>query len=84
MIYGDMARFILRYKGTGSKPESDLKRIRKASNLAIVDESPRMLLVDGDTETIGHLRDQLADWLVTPEAQISVPDPRQRIKRPID
>jgi hypothetical protein len=79
-----MPRYILRYKGTGTKPESDLQRIRNASTLAVIDESPRMLLVDSDAETIGHLRDHLGDWLVTPEAQISVPDPRHRIKRPID
>ena len=79
-----MARYILRYKGTGNKPEGDLDRIRKSSALAVVDESPRMLLVEGDDETIGHLSKELADWLVTPQKPISVPDPRQRIRRPIE
>jgi hypothetical protein len=79
-----MPRYILRYKGTGAKPESDLAHIRNQSTLAVVDESPRMLLVESDPKTIGRLRDNLSDWLVTPETQIAVPDPRQGIKRPID
>ena len=79
-----MARYILRYKGTGTKPESDLQRIRKASTVSVVDETPRMVLVDGDADTIGHLRDHLSNWLVTPETGIQIPDPRKSIKRPID
>jgi hypothetical protein len=79
-----MTCYILRYKAAGAKPESDLSRIREAAGIKIVDESPRMLLVEGDDENIKHLSGDLGNWLVTPETQISVPDTRQRIKRPIE
>lgn len=79
-----MQRYILRYKSAGPKPEGDLLRIRNTPGVTVVDESPRMLLVEGDNKPIEHLRDDLADWLVTPETQISVPDTRQRIKRSIE
>lgn len=79
-----MHRHVLRYKGTGAIPNSDLQLIRNTSGVTVVDESPRMLLVEGDDERIAHLRDNLADWLVTPQGQIPLPDTRQRIKRSID
>jgi hypothetical protein len=43
-----------------------------------------MLLVECDNEHIEQLRGDLANWLVTPGVQISVPDTRQRIKRSIE
>ena len=79
-----MSRYILRYKAPGTKPQQDLTRIRETDGVNILDESPRMLLVEGDDEKIKSLRNQLSDWLVTPEVQISVPDTRYRIKRPIE
>jgi hypothetical protein len=79
-----MSRYILRYKAPGTKPQQDLMRIRETAGVNILDESPRMLLVEGDEEKIKSLRNQLSDWLVTPEVQISVPDTRYRIKRPIE
>jgi len=79
-----MSRYILRYKAPGTKPQQDLLRIREAAGVKILDESPRMLLVEGDDEKIKGLRNDLSDWLVTPEVQISVPDTRYRIKRPIE
>jgi len=79
-----MQRYILRYKAAGPKPESDLMRIRNTPGLTVVDESPRMLLVEGDDKRIEGLRGDLADWLVTPEVQISVPDKPHRIKRSIE
>jgi hypothetical protein len=79
-----MQRYILRYKASGPKPEGDLLRIRNTPGLTVVDESPRMLLVEGDDKPIEDLRGDLANWLVTPEVQISLPDKRQRIKRSIE
>ena len=54
-------RYILRHISSGPKPESDLLRIRNTPGVKIIDESPRMLLVEGYHERIEHLRSGLAD-----------------------
>jgi hypothetical protein len=79
-----MSRYILRYKAPGTKPRSDLRRIRSAAGVKIVDESPQMVLVEGDEDRIKHLGNDLSNWLVTPETQIPIPDTRFKIKRSID
>jgi hypothetical protein len=79
-----MDRYILRYRGAGPKPEKDLLRVRDTVGITVLDETARMLLVEGDQESVAQLRDGLSDWLVTPQTTISVPDTRHRIKRSID
>ena len=79
-----MGQYILRYKPAGAKPERDLQHIRETSGVDILEESPRMLVVESNEEKIQHLSEKLSDWLVTPKVEISVPDTRYRIKRPIE
>jgi hypothetical protein len=79
-----MGQYILRYKPAGAKPERDLQRIRETSGVNVLDESPRMLVVESDEEKIRGLSEKLSDWLVTPKVEISVPDTRFRIKRSIE
>jgi hypothetical protein len=78
-----MARFILRYRGSGSGQTEDVGKIRSLPNTAILDSSSDcMMLVDGPEE---HLRAALKDmpgWVMTPEQTIPVPDTREKILRP--
>jgi hypothetical protein len=74
-----MSRYILRYSGPVA-PAEQVRRIRSASKLRVIDESPKMLLVEGDDQDI---RNSIADesgWQVVPERTVRVPGPRPKIK----
>lgn len=68
-------RFILRYRGSGSIPAKDLKRIEDSKEVHIVDATSRMLLVEGEsTDEVARLIDPTSQWIVVPEKSIPLPD----------
>jgi hypothetical protein len=74
-----MNRFILRYRGGGSKPAEDVERIRSLQQVRVLDESsPRMLLVEGPETRLKALVGSMPQWVLTPERMIPLPDPRPR------
>jgi len=81
---GMPARFVLRYRGDGAKPEADVERVRAVAGAVVVDSSPRMLLVESDAEPLQSLVEALPDWVMSPEQTFAVPDTRKRVERPPD
>lgn len=78
-----MPRFILRFTGTGAVPADDVERWRSLPNCQIVDETPRMLLVEADEQPLRELIKSGQDWRLTPETTaIRVPDPRPKVNKP--
>jgi hypothetical protein len=76
-----MGRFILRFTGRGSPPDSDLAQIRSAPGVSIVDSaSPRMFLVQASPDTVRKLAAGLSGWTYNPERTIPLPDPRPKIR----
>ena len=75
-----MARYILRYQDAPQAPASDLDKIRQHPNLKVVDQSPRMALVEGDEQDAHALAGALHGWTVSSETMTPQPDARQRIK----
>ena len=75
-----MARFILRFTGSAGKPAEVADEIRRRSDLTILDETARMLLVDGPESTVREILAPHADWLMAAEKQVPMPDPRVRVK----
>jgi hypothetical protein len=74
-----MTHFILRYRGTGAKPEKDVRRIECLPHLRILDDSsPRMLLVEAPADEMQALADSLTDWVISAERNYKLPDPRPR------
>jgi hypothetical protein len=74
-----MSQFILRYGGSSSIPEDHLESIRTVPGLKVLDQSPKMLLVDGDEST---LREKLRDkpgWSIHTQSAYPLPDTRQKI-----
>jgi hypothetical protein len=74
-----MSRYILRYSGPAD-PVEQLRRIRSSSKLRVIDESPKMLLVEGDDQDI---HDSIADesgWQAVPERTVPLAEPRPKIK----
>ena len=76
-----MARFILRYKGSGSKPQEDVARIRALAQTTVLNESDRMLLVAAPEAELRALMGSLPDWVMSAEKTLTLPDPRPRILR---
>ena len=77
-----MSRFILRYRGEGSKPAEDVNRIRSLHRIKVLDESsPRMLLVEGVGARLKALVESMPEWVLTPERMIPVPDPRPKPRK---
>ena len=77
-----MGRFILRYQGAGAKPQSDVKKFSSLSNVKLVDESAKMLLVEAPTEK--SLADAVADvegWAICPECSIELPPPHPKLRK---
>jgi len=77
-----MGRFTLRYTGSGSAPTSFVEQVRGHEGVSILDESPRMLLVEGPEAELQRLLETASGWLLVPERSISLPDLRPRVKRP--
>jgi hypothetical protein len=75
-----MNRFILRFKGQGAMPASDLAQIDAVPDIIVVDRSARMLLVEAATQAVHRLAEALPHWTVTPERTIPLPDPRPKIR----
>jgi len=79
------ARFVLRYRGEGAKPEADVRRVRALADTVVVDDSsPRMLLVEAHDGPLRDLLGSLPDWLMAPEQTYAVPDTRKKVERTPD
>jgi len=77
-----MNRFVLRYRGQGSKPAEDVDRIRSLENIRVLDaSSPRMLLVEGPEAGLKALVESMSQWVLTPERMIPLPDPRPKPRK---
>jgi hypothetical protein len=76
-----MGRYILRFTGTGPKPAVDVKRIRSAPQMTVLDDSARMLLVEAAEEQIKEVVSSMPGWTWSPERTIRLPDSRPRPRR---
>jgi hypothetical protein len=75
-----MARYILRFTGRGASPDDARQRLSNWQDVKIVDESPRMLLVEASPEAINRLTEELPGWTSTLERTIPLPDPRPKLR----
>jgi hypothetical protein len=76
-----MARYIVRYVGEGLRPTADMRRIRSAPGLTVLDASSRMMLVETTAGSLKSLMSAMPGWTCTPERKIRLPDPRPRPRR---
>lgn len=78
------ARFVLRYRGEGAKPDADVAKVQEVADAVVVDSSSRMLVVEAEPEPLRHLVDALPDWVMGPDVRYEVPDTRKKVARPPD
>lgn len=76
-----MARFILRYRGPGAAPHDEVEWFRGQPGIAVVDDSPRMLLVDAAEPVLRGFLDQAPDWEMSPELSYALPEPQPSLGR---
>jgi hypothetical protein len=75
-----MNRYILRFRGEGIKPETDVEVIRSLPHTKVIDEdSPRMLLVEAPKEELETAIDTLKNWMMSEERSYSIPDTRPHV-----
>ena len=76
-----MGRYIVRYAGQGLRPSADVQRIRAVPGLTVLDESSRMMLVEGSEKRLKELMGSLPGWSWSPERTIRLPDHRPKPRR---
>jgi hypothetical protein len=47
--------------------------------VTVLDESPRMVLVEASRDTVKQLVDELAGWVFAEERTLPLPDPRPKV-----
>ena len=75
-----MAKYILRFTGSGAKPAADVARIRKYEGVTVLDEAPRMLLVQCAKPRAKQLVEGLDNWVMSEERAVELPDPRPKVR----
>jgi hypothetical protein len=73
-----VSRYVLRYRGSGPAPAAELDRVRSDPRLRIVDEAPRMFLVEATEADYESLRSELGGWLISEEQFYASADPRMK------
>ena len=77
-------RFVLRYRGEGSKPDADVAKLQELAGVVIVDSSARMLVVEAKAQPLRDVVDALPGWVMGPDVSYEVPDTRKKVLRPPD
>jgi hypothetical protein len=78
-----MNRYILRFRGQGSKPSADVELIRSLPHATVLDEdSARMLLVEAPVEELQTAMHSLPGWVMAEERIVHLPDSRPRVVHP--
>ena len=72
-------RYVVRFKGRGLKPLADVEQVRRLPGVTVIDESSRMLLIEGDDDAVTILAEALPGWVVAPEKTYPLPDTRKRL-----
>lgn len=74
-----MSRYILRYGGSQAIPTEHVDRIRSTPGIKVIDESPKMLLVDGEESALREKIKEMPEWSIHPEKGYPIPDTRQKL-----
>ena len=76
-----MGRLILRYRGQGPLPADVVQAVQALPATRIVEQTSRMLLVDGPEDDVRRVVGAGPDWVIAPERSYTRPDTRPGIKR---
>jgi hypothetical protein len=74
-----MSRYILRYAQPQSAPAEHLESILATPGLQVIDQSPKMLLVDAEESALREKLKGLPGWSMHTELGYPLPDTRQKL-----
>ena len=74
-----MSRYVLRYSGAEAIPADHVKAVRSIPGVHVLDESPKMLLVDGDESALHNKLKEMPGWSIHPETVYTIPDTRKKL-----
>ena len=75
-----MSRFILRYAASQPAPADSVASIHAAPGIKVIDQSPNMLLVDGEESALRAKMRHLPGWTLHSETGYELPDTRKKIE----
>lgn len=73
-----MARYVLRYTGTGPVPSADLDRVEARAR--VVDRAGPTLLVEGTRARVDALVKTLPHWVAAPETVVALSPTRPQVR----
>ena len=62
-----MARFVVRYRGTGARPNEAVERVKSIDGASVLDDTGRMMLVEAPEQALRSALAPDSDWVVAPE-----------------
>jgi hypothetical protein len=75
-----MGRYILRYAQSQAAPADHVHAIRSMPGVQVLDESPKMLLVDADESALREKLKGMPGWSMHNEQGYPLPDTRKKIR----
>ncbi len=76
-----MARFTLHHPKSADPSGADVPAgLRSDDRVAIIDEMPRLLLIDCPEDVAREWLAQMPGWKMQQERRVNVPDPRPKLK----
>jgi hypothetical protein len=75
-----MPRYVLRFSGR-TAPRADQQHVRSFSKVHVVDEAPKMFLIEGRDTDVQELAAALPAWTVAREQAVPLPDARTKARR---
>jgi len=79
-----MKLFVVRYTGANEPPPDDLRRLLHVPGTKVVDISPRMLLVEAQTDALTELVNSIPYWTIAPETFVPPPSPHRMVRRGLE
>ena len=75
-----MGRYILRYGPSSAAPTEHLQDIRQSPGIKVIDETPKMLLVDAEESALREKVKGMPGWSLHSEHGYEIPDTRKTIR----
>ena len=75
-------KLLLRYRHAGSIPMADVERLRALPSVDILDQTPKMLRIEGDELEVEVSLASSPGWAIVPDEEVSysLPDPRPKLR----
>ena len=74
-----MRRYIARFRGLGPSPSETVQRIKLIDGATILDESPRMMLIEAPDDSALRTVLDPSTWLLSEETFYDVPSPQEKV-----